>query len=751
MNRRTPIAAALLTIFAAPFTTFAADAVDAAPATTVAAASTAADQTTLPAVLVNADRNSFAPGAISLSKLPADLHDVAQSVTVVNKALMQSQGAISMADALRNVSGVTLGGAEGGQIGNNINLNGFSARTDVYLDGFRDRAQYYRDTFALDSVEVLMGPSSMLFGRGSTGGAINQVTKKPQLKDVTEIGTAVTSNGLVRATTDVNRALSDTSAVRVEAMLQDGAATTRDQSNLEDFGIAPSIKFGIGTPTEITLSALLQRNRDQPDYGLGPLNGHPVNVRRDQAYGYTNDQTESYIGALNATVVHKLTPDATLRDQIQFNHVRTQAVESSPQTLGTINAAGAFVALPVAGVSNLPLSSLYERIQSHDRNISDTSIYNQTEFLDKLTTGSIKHELLAGLELGHDSYGNQAYYRNGSCNGKPLNAAGTTSGYISCVPVLNPRNGLAPTYAPSMAANLAGGSANTAAVYLNDTMALTPEFKLAGGLRYDRYNASITNTFNSKTIAGSTALPYAQQSLGFTSVRLGGIWQPNYEQSYYLSYGTSFNPSLEQLTGTTGQQNLDPEKNRSYELGGKWDVAHDTLDLSAAVFQITKENARSLISPGIYELEGTVRVNGFRAGATGHVTKALQVAISYSYLDAQITGASAADGTQGKTPANTPKHTLSAWTTYELSHNWEIGGGPVMMSQRYAANTNAVQVSGYARWDATIAYKQPKYDIRLNVFNLADKMYYDALIPSDGGRSVPGIGRSAMLSFNYHM
>ena len=743
MNRRTPIAAALLTIFAAPLAVYAADT---APPTSAAAA----DQTVLPAVVVNGDRNDFAPGALSLSKLPADLHDVPQSVTVVNKALMQSQGAISMADALRNVSGVTLGGAEGGQIGNNINLNGFSARTDVYLDGFRDRAQYYRDTFALDSVEVLMGPSSMLFGRGSTGGAINQVTKKPQLKDVTEIDTAVTSNGLVRATTDVNRALSDTSAVRVEAMVQDGAATTRDQSNLEDFGIAPSVKFGIGTPTEITLSALLQRNRDQPDYGVGPLNGHPVSVPRDQAFGYTDDQTESYIGALNATVVHKLSPDATLRNQTQLNHVRTQAVETAPQTLGTVTAAG-FVPLPVAGVSNLPLSSLYERIQSHDRNISDSSFYNQTEFLDKVATGSIRHELLVGVELGHDAYGNQAYYRNGSCNGKALNPAGGTSGYVSCVPVLNPNNGLSPSSVHDVAANLAGGSANTAAAYFNDTMALTPEFKLAGGLRYDRYTASITNSINSSNLAGSTTLPYARQAIGFTSVRLGGIWQPSYEQSYYLSYGTSFNPSLEQLTGTSGQQNLDPEKNRSYELGGKWDVLHDALDVSAAVFQIQKDNARSLISTGVYELEGTVRVNGFRAGATGHVSKDLQVAVSYSYLDAQITGASALDGTRGKTPANTPKHTLTAWSTYALSHDWEIGGGPVMMSQRFAANTDAVQVAGYARWDATLAYKQPKYDIRLNLFNLTDKMYYDALIPSDGGRSVPGVGRSAMLSFNYHL
>src|SRR5476651_1658018 len=219
MNRRTPIAAALLTIFAAPLAAYAVDAAP-APAEPTTAAASAPSDTTLPAVVVQGDRNNFAPGAISLSKLPADLHDVAQSVTVVNKALMQSQGAISMADALRNVSGVTLGGAEGGQIGNNINLNGFSARTDVYLDGFRDRAQYYRDTFALDSVEVLMGPSSMLFGRGSTGGAINQVSKKPGPASAVEASLSATSNGLTRGTGDLNAPLGDRAAFRVSVMGQ---------------------------------------------------------------------------------------------------------------------------------------------------------------------------------------------------------------------------------------------------------------------------------------------------------------------------------------------------------------------------------------------------------------------------------------------------------------------------------------------------------------------------------------------------
>lgn len=742
MNRLSPMAAALVAIFAVPL------AAHAQQATPDSATTTPPADSQLAPVTVEGRRDDFASTGTALTKLPADLHDVAQSVTVVNKAQMQSQGVSSLADALRNVSGITLGGAEGGQIGNNINLNGFSARTDIYLDGFRDRGQYYRDTFAIEEVEVLMGPSSMLFGRGSTGGIINQVSKKANLKAATEISGSVSTNGLVRSTVDVNRPLSDTSALRIEAMAQNGAASTRNQTDVQDFGLAGSYVRGIGTPTEITLSALLQHNQDQPDYGLPALNGHPVNVDRNTAYGLDSDRTIQDVASFNAGIKHRIAPDVTLRNQTQFNYVHTDAVETAPNTIGTISSSS-FTALTNAS-SSLPLSSLYVRGQSHDRVITDYSIFNQTELAAKFATGSVKHDAIVGVEVGHDGYDNQASYRNGSCNGRSLNASGATTGYVDCVSLVNPSYSAAGSSVADTVGNHAGGSANTIAAYVGDTIALVPQLKLVGGLRYDRYVASITNSINSGNTTGSTALGYAQQSVNFLSVRSGAIWQPSVAQSYYVSYGTSFNPSLEQLTGTAGQQNLDPEKNRSYEVGGKWDVA-EGLALTAAGFQITKENARSQVATGVYALAGTVRVNGARAGATGRITRDWQIAANYTYLDAKVIGGAVADTSVGKIPVNTPKHTLTTWTTYDLAPHWQVGGGATYMSQRYANATNTVQVGGYTRYDAMLAYTTKAYDIRLNLYNLSNKMYYDALIQSDGGRSVPGSGRTALLSLTYRM
>jgi catecholate siderophore receptor len=143
-----------------------------------------------------------------------------------------------------------------------------------------------------------------------------------------------------------------------------------------------------------------------------------------------------------------------------------------------------------------------------------------------------------------------------------------------------------------------------------------------------------------------------------------------------------------------------------------------------------------------------VQVGGARMGIAGKVSTKWQWFGGYTRLNASIVDAIAPQ-TAGKTPANTPKDSLSLWSTYNLTQQWEVGGGTTYTSSRYMNNTNLTQVPSYARWDAVVAYHQPKYDVRFNMFNLANKYYYDALIPSDGGRAVPGLGRSASLSVAY--
>src|SRR5262249_35367088 len=179
----------------------------------------------------------------------------------------------------------------------------------------------------------------------STGGVINQVSKQAQLKSITAGTASVTSNGMVRLTGDINRALDETSGVRVSVMAQEGRPSTRDVMKNEDYGVAPTLRLGINTPTEITLSAPLQRNRDMPDYGISPLNGRPVEVPRNTFYGFTDDRTIQEVSMLSAEVRHHFDQGALLRNQLQYNGVRTDARETASQGLGTIDPAKGFVAL----------------------------------------------------------------------------------------------------------------------------------------------------------------------------------------------------------------------------------------------------------------------------------------------------------------------------------------------------------------------------------------------------------------------
>ena len=171
-------------------------------------------------------------------KLPGDLQNTPQSVTVVPAELMTAQASTRLEDALKNVPGITLNAGEGAARGDTVNLRGFSAFNDFFLDGIRDAAVYTRDSFNLQSVEVLKGPSATLFGRGSTGSAINQVSKAPELTPLTAVAAEVGTNDEYRATADVEVPFSSTAAFRINAMGESSEVADRDYVKNRRWGVA---------------------------------------------------------------------------------------------------------------------------------------------------------------------------------------------------------------------------------------------------------------------------------------------------------------------------------------------------------------------------------------------------------------------------------------------------------------------------------------------------------------------------------
>ncbi|HEX6703516.1 MAG TPA: TonB-dependent siderophore receptor [Albitalea sp.] len=672
------------------------------------------------------------------AKSDTPVRDIPQTITVIDRKMLDSQAAASLKDSLRNVPGITLGAGEGGVIGDNINLRGFSARTDVYLDGLRDRGQYARDVFSLEAVEVLKGPASMLFGRGSTGGVINQVSKKPDLRDRGEVGVTIGTDDYHRVTADVNRKLSDTSAVRVALFGQD-IRSTRDVERMRDAGIAPSLRLGIDTPTEVTLAALIQRNHDLPDYGFpfvttagaGTVR-KPIAAAANMFYGYTDDKFDQSVNVLGATVQHKLTPTMLLRNRTLVSHNTTEA---SPSPLGTVVRAG-------GGVPSMsdPLALLSAPRQDRDRVIRDRSFINQTDLVVKLGGAGLQHTLTTGIELGREQSREDRYVWNTAAADASVNLGS---------PLIGTRQG------QRALSRTVDAQADTLAVYVNDQVDVGAHWKVVGGLRGERFKA--TSELQKHALpAGFPAdatLPASAKSETVWSPRAGVLYQPDDAQSWYVSYGTSFNPSAETLSASAATSQLEAEKNRSIEAGLKWDVLGGELTLNGALFRTEKTNARMRDLDGATVTAGRVRVQGVELGVTGRITPTWQVFGGYTYLDGRIvqspelgTGVDLGIPAEGKRAPNTPRHNATVWTTWRVTPQWELGGGVIKASSRTLNNYETAMLDGYTRVDASVAWLQKTWELRLNLQNLADRLYFEA---SSAGRATPVRGRTALASLLY--
>lgn len=719
----------------------------------------AQEETTLAPVSVKdtAPVNDYLPVQSSIGgKGDTPLRDIPQTVNVVNRAVLDAQNATTLKDALRNVPGITISAGEGGQIGDNINLRGFSARTDMFIDGFRDRGQYTRDTFYLDSVEVLKGPSSMLFGRGSTGGVINQNSKKPNLKASGEITASIGTDDYYRTTVDINRPLSDNAAFRVAAFGQ-ATHSTRDVVSNKDFGVAPSLRLGIGEATEFIASALLQRNNDIPDYGVPLLRSDrtvnavskPVNASKDNFYGYRDDHFDQDVTSVNATIKHTFNDDVVLTNRTQFAQYHTAASPSPLSGAVVIGAtSGTGAAIPTR---DMALDQLQASRQNRDRDVNDSTFSNQTELLLKLGSEQLRHNIVAGLEFSHDRYENDTFEWSTSADARFINLGNPYNGY---------RSGQRELSLSTVS------TADTYAVYFNDQLDIGKQWKVVAGLRYDRFDADVKQTVHALSFprSGTTPSSYsADQNVEMLSTRLGLIWQPTEQQSYYISYGTSFNPSAEGLTLPANQADTDPEENRSYELGAKFDLLDGNLQLNGALFQIEKTDARTTVDE-VVTLDGDLRVRGFEISAVGRLTDAWQVLAGYTHLDGKVldspesTNVAVPGATldartvnvrryaDGNKLQNTPDDIATLWTTYNVTDQWEIGGGAVYTSKRNVNNYENAVIDGYTRFDATVAYRHKQFGVRLNLQNLTDRTYYET---ASAGRTTPAAGRTAILTTSY--
>jgi len=713
--------------------------------------------------------SDYKANAPASPKYTEPLRDTPQTITIVPKQVIEDQNLLTMRDILSTVPGITFGAGEGGSgYGDSINLRGFSANNDIYVDGVRDSAQYSRtDPFNLEQVEVVNGASSVYSGTGSVGGSINLVSKAPELHNFTKISAGVGTDNYKRITVDTNQQLTDTTAFRLNLMAHGNDVPGRDYEDYERWGIAPSISFGLGTPTRVTASYEHQKDDNLPQYGVPIYNGKLLpGVGWSDFYGYRNvNKQEISTDALSLKIEHDFSDDISIRNLSRVARVRQDTFTSGPE--GASTACLASGVQPSGAACTPGLAPGYFQPSGgslgNARDTQNKIFTNQTDLTSHFSTGFINHTLVTGIAISREEYeavtGNWLRTNTGATVTPPPVSISDPDSYWD-----GPVN-----FTPSASIN---GELSNRAVYAFDTLKLNEQWEVNGGLRYEHNDgSSVSNAIATNGVV-TPGIRYGNSD-DLTSYRLALVYKPAENGSVYVAYGNSKTPSQASVNGscftaarsTTAASNncdADPETSISYEVGTKWDFFADALSLTGAIFRNDRTNYKVASNDpsdltGEQTLDGKARVDGVALGLTGSISERWKIFANYTYLDSEVLQSvsdytlqtTGIDAQKGKPLTFTPKNAASVWTTYDLSHDLQLGYGLTTQSKQYLASAdNAPTSPGYTVHRAMVAYKINKeLGVRLNVNNLFDKQYLTRI--RNNGWATPGDGRAAILTADY--
>lgn len=762
-----------------------------------------------------ADKNKL-NSAPALPTFPStSVMDTPQAMTVIDAGIIKEQAVTTLGDALRNVPGITIAIGEGGTLaGDQFKIRGFDAKDDVYLDGLRDFGIYARDAFNYEEIQVLKGPSGLMFGRGTTGGAINTVSKTPFLNDRYNV-TAEGGNGNhKRATADLNYTLSDTAAVRVNAMYTDTGVVDRDFVHAMRWGFAPSVALGLGTDIQFSLAYLHQHTDAHPDYGLvvaqrpGQLIAQPASeygVPRSSYTGMTSDIDRNDADIVTMKIAHQATPWLTLSNDSRaaaysryFSYSSTdscdftaatnfcsstlfgQATPTSAvgtadprNTLAQIGGGGPYqqeswgvqdvatakADFQLGGMRNIAIVGVDASYQSADRTIYAWRLPTTAQYTYQLGDHSVNRRNI-GVPLFN--------------NGVPM---APPPGYAPFLPTAST---IANSNATATYVTSSSGKATDLAFFATDRLYFTPEISIIGGVRVDRYSPSFT-AVTVGTVATGFQTSTAKSPQTLVNPRAALVWEPSEDQTYYVSYGRSSVPQGTSIVGsptpiTTANQGLDPELSETVELGAKQSFFDGALGISGALFKVLKSNA-VITDPatGTATIQSGERdrVQGLELQVTGQITDKWSILGAYTFLDSKVTADNFCNSTTFVCAPNpytvgtqvifVPKNAGSLWSSYKLDDlvpGLGVGGGLVYQSKLFVRNTTAgtapvaTGLSRTAVIPRTLEFDAvATYDIDKFHFQLNINNIADELNYTQvfGNRGTPAAGRTFIASVGVNL
>jgi catecholate siderophore receptor len=643
------------------------------------------------------------------TKTPTALKDIPQAISVITEELIDDQAMQNMSDVVRYVPGVQMQQGEGHR--DAPVLRGNTSTADFFLNGVRDDVQYFRDLYNVKRVEVLKGPSGMIFGRGGAGGLINRVTKQANWTDGHALDLALGSWQQQRASADLNHAVNDSVAARVTALYEDSEGF-RDYMELKRQAINPTLTFKASDATTVALSYEHFKDDRTTDRGVPSLNGRPVAVPREQFFGKPEDSnSDAVVDAFGAAVSHDFGNNITLTNTTRYADYDKFYGNVFP---GAVNAQTQRVSLAAYTSETLR-----------------TNLMNQTDLVIQADLAGMRHTMLTGVELNRQKTDNQrltGYFTD-------ISATATSD----TVPLANTIYAGSLEFRPSATDANNHSVAKTAAFYLQDQIELDQNWQAIVGLRYDRFDAELLNNRTSEMLDTTDNL---------LSPRAGLIYQPSQDLSFYASYSLSYVPRAgEQLASlTVSNKALDPEEFTNKEIGMKWDLGSG-LNFTTALYQLDRTNVAVTdpADPTRTILVDGQQVRGLELEMAGQLTQHWQLVAGFAYQDSEIQTPTAQNG---NSLAQVPKQSFSLWNRYQLNDVIAAGLGWVAQSSGFTTTDNSVTLPGFGRLDAAVFYTlSPQLRVQMNLENLLDKTYYASA--HNNNNITPGTPRAYRVGLSY--
>lgn len=721
------------------------------------------DAQALPGMKVEADRSSdYRVDKVSSPKFTQSLLDTTQTIQVIGKELIQQQGATTLTEALRNSPGVgTFYVGENGSTttGDSIYMRGFDTSGSIFVDGARDLGTVSRDVFNIEQVEVTKGPDGTEYGRTAPTGAVNLVTKQPVLGNGISGSVQVGSGQRRRGTADWNQQMGNDAAFRLNVMGQESGVSGRDQVETNRWGIAPSLAFGLGTPTRVYLDYLHIKQNNVPDGGV-PTIGLPgysspdkraflADARKvdpDNFYGTSQDHDHVTQDMFTVIVEHDFSEKVALHNTTRFGRTAQDYLLTAFM--------GSTANLLTPDPTD-PSTWTIARSLPTFKHQSNRIATNQTNLTASIVTGAVTQDISTGVELTQER---ARTIGMATSSGSTWPAANLYRPYSDVGGLRYHETGAA-----------SQGKTNTAAAYIFDTVKFGEHWQVNAGVRFDHYKTD----FNSTVVCGGRGAPVcgplpagsivpgvdAKKSDNLVNYKVGVLYKPVSNGSIYVNFAQSQEPpggntlTLSASANSADNPNFDPQKARTAEIGTKWDLLGEKLLLTAALYRTTVTN--ELVQDPtdlLYYQIGKKRVQGVEISALGKLTDNWAVSAGFTTMDATVEKGAGVTANGSDDLAYTPKRAFTAWTTYRLPFDLTVGGGARYSGELQRGTDGAVGTPAYteAYWvfDAMASYPINRHvDLQLNVYNLFDKRYV-AAINKSGYRYTPGTPRSAMLTAN---